>query len=355
MPTSIDWTKSMQQTFAYYEVDPGTWKDKRRIEEIIECTIDRDGEAETLGSASFTMIRNIAECYVRVYLIATQNGLTQKEPLGTFLVESPSDTFDGKKHDISADGYTPLIELREKMPPLGYSILKGENILMTGYRLTRENVRAPVVEPACDDELFNDFISDGDESWISFLGDLIANAKHSYGLDEMGRVLFVPEQDTMSLSPVATYDDDNSSILYPKLTADVDLYSLPNVVEVYYSNNSGYFYSRAVNDDPNSLISTVSRGREVVYRETSPNLIGAAYQEQVDQYAQQLLRNLSSLECRITYSHGYRPVRLGDCIRLNYSRAGLTDIKAKVVSQSIKCTTGCTVTETAVFTKKLWG
>ena len=35
--------------------------------------------------------------------------------------------------------------------------------------------------------------------------------------------------------------------------------------------------------------------------------------------------------------------------------AGITDIKAKVVSQSIKCESGCPVTEKAVFTTKLWG
>lgn len=26
-----DWKKSMQQTFEYYIVDPGTWKDKNRL------------------------------------------------------------------------------------------------------------------------------------------------------------------------------------------------------------------------------------------------------------------------------------------------------------------------------------
>jgi hypothetical protein len=33
---------------------------------------------------------------------------------------------------------------------------------------------------------------------------------------------------------------------------------------------------------------------------------------------------------------------------------GLTGIKAKVVSQNIKCTPGCPVSEKAVFTNKLW-
>jgi hypothetical protein len=56
----------------------------------------------------------------------------------------------------------------------------------------------------------------------------------------------------------------------------------------------------------------------------------------------------------VSYTHGYCPVRVGDCVRLNYSKAGLINIKAKVTSQSIRCSTGCEVSETAVFTKKLW-
>jgi hypothetical protein len=74
----------------------------------------------------------------------------------------------------------------------------------------------------------------------------------------------------------------------------------------------------------------------------------------VDEYAEMLLKNLSSVEYEISYSHGYCPVRIGDCIRLNYKKAGLIDVKAKVVYQSIKCETGCNVSEKAIFTKNIW-
>jgi hypothetical protein len=82
--------------------------------------------------------------------------------------------------------------------------------------------------------------------------------------------------------------------------------------------------------------------------------MGNPSQEQVQDYAERLLREMSSLEYTITYTHAYCPVRIGDCIRLNYSRAGMVGIKAKVISQSIKCEPGCPVTEKAVFTTELW-
>ena len=84
-------------------------------------------------------------------------------------------------------------------------------------------------------------------------------------------------------------------------------------------------------------------------------MLGDPTQNQIDEYAQQLLRNLSTLEYTISYKHGYCPVRLGDCVRLNYKKAGLNNVKAKVISQSIECTSGCPVTEKAVYTTKLWG
>lgn len=350
-----DWLSSMQQTYEYYVVDPGTWKDMKLLDNVKSCTITRDSETETLGSATIDITESLGECYIRVYLVTIQNGVKEKHPLGTFLVQTPLSSFNGKIREVSMDAYTPLLELKENPPPLGYSVLKGENIMDIAYRICREHARAPVVAIPCNDTLSYDFVANTDDKWISFVSDLISNAKHEFALDEIGRILFTPKQDTASLQPVWTYNDDNSSILYPDITMNHDLYGIPNVVEVVYSNGKDTFHARVVNDDPNSPISTVSRGREIVYRDTNPDLVGIPINDQVQRYAEQLLRDLSSLEYTVSYSHGYCPVRLGDCVRLNYERAGIVNVKAKVISQSIKCVPGCRVTEKAVFTTKLWG
>ena len=349
-----NWLSTMQQTFEYYIVDPGTWRDAKKVDNVISSTINRDWNTETLGSASISIAESLGECYIRIYLITIQNGVKEKHPLGTFLIQTPSYSFDGKIKNVTMDAYTPLLELKENMPPLGYSILKDENIMDRAYRIVREQVRAPVIKTETDDVLFTNFVANVDDTWISFVYDLIANAKYSLYLDEMGRVLFTPDQDTASLQPVWTYDDSNSSILYPSLDIDHDLYGIPNVVEVIFSNGASYYYGKAVNDDPASPISTVNRGREITHRVTDPDLLGDPTEEQIQAYAERLLREMSSLEYTISYTHGYCPVRIGDCVRLNYSRAGLRGIKAKVISQSIKCEPGCPVTEKAVFTTQLW-
>lgn len=351
---NVDWTAPMQQTFEFYIVDPGTWKDVKKLTMIESCTIDRDSESTTLGSAMIDSGEPIGEAYVRVYLKIIQNGVETKHPLATVLVQTPSDQFDGKSKTYSMDAYTPLLELNEKYPDIGYFIPKGENIMDQVYKRLTEQMRAPVIPTTCAETLDDNFITDPTDTWLTTLIDLAAGAEYKFALDEMGQVLLVPKQKTAALQPVWTYTDDDSSILYSDVGKEQDLYGIPNVVEVVCSTNEGILISVVKNEDAGSPTSIQSRGREIKYRETSPSIMGAITQERLDDYAEQLLKELSSVEYTITYSHGYCPVNIGDCVRLNYKRAGLNGVKARVITQSIECTPGCKVTETAVYTEKLW-
>ncbi len=517
-----DWTKSMQQSYEYYTVEPTTLADVKRLYNVKKAKFSRDSESDTLGSATIDVTNSVGEAYIRCYLKTIQNGVTEKTPLGMVLSQTPSSSFNGKILDVSMDCYTPLIELKEKKPPLGYTIRKGTRIMDAAYRIVRENARVPVnkVEPnikksknlfdekqitACvktssgeistvmgtvteeyllskhgvygngahwigykvyleggktytlsvdaylatndgnsrnvhiglikvDESdkatlvlhksitlpandtwerissqfsvtgsgyyclraqatgnatqyrnmdarfkniqlelgttateyepyfdpidlspiLQQDFVANTDDTWLTFVIDLIANAKYELGLGERGDILFLPKQDMASLQPVWTYDDDNSSILYPELTMDHDLYGIPNVVEVIYSYGSDYKQAVAKNEDVNSPISIPNRGREIIHRVTDPSLAGYVTQSQIQDYAERLLKELSTIEYTVSYTHAYCPVRIGDCVRLNYIRAGIKGVKAKVISQSISCEPGCPVSEKAVFTSKLW-
>lgn len=362
-----DWTKSMEQSYEYYTVEPTTLADVKRLDTIKSASFSRDLETETLGSATIGSTNSIGETYMRGYLKTVQNGITEKYPLSTVLVQTPSSSFNGTIMDVSMDAYTPLIELKEKRPPLGYTIRKGTRIMDAAYRIVRENARVPVnaIEPIfvtnSNGELVDesptlqyDFVANTDDTWLSFVIDLILNARYELGLDEMGHILFLPTQDMASLQPIWTYDDGNSSILLPELTMNHDLYGIPNVVEVIYSYGSDYKIAVAKNDDPNSPISIPNRGREIPYRETDPSLAGYVTQEQIQAYAERLLRSLSTIEYTVSYTHAYCPVRIGDCVRLNYEKAGIVNTKAKVISQNITCGLPCQVSEKAVFTTNLW-
>ena len=350
----VDWTKSMEQEYEYYEVDPLTWKDKTRIDDIKTTNISYDLNTDTLGSATIDIINMLGEAYIRIYLVTSQNGDKERHPLGTFLVQTPSSTFDGKVSTVSMNAYTPLMELKENNMPLGYTLLEGDNIMDEAYKITREQCRAPIVATTSKEVLASDFVANTSDNYITFLSDLIAQAKFEFGLDELGRVLFNPIQDPKTLQPKYTFDDGNSSILLPEVQLKHDLYGIPNVVEVICTAKDKVYYAKVKNEDTSSPTSIQRRGREIVYRVSDLGLPGIPNQAQVDEYAENLLKTMSEVEYQVTFTHGYYPVRIGDCVRLNYKAAGLNNVKAKIISQSIDCKPGCQVKTTAVFTKSLW-
>lgn len=353
---AIDWTKSMQQSFKYYVVDPRTWKNERELTHMTSSSINWDSEAETLGSGSFDTTEELSECYIRTYLIAIQNGQRYEFPLATMLVQTPGKSYNGRVDNLSMDAYTPLLELKDQAPPFGYSYLAGANVLHSVSESVADNVRAPVVAATSEDILDGNYVSDFEnDSWLSFTESVLGSIDYQFGVDELGRIMFLPIQDPSTLTPKWTFTDDNSSILYPDVSIDRDLYGIPNVVEIIYSADDGFLIGRAENRDENSPTSIQTRGREVIYRESNPDDLISPNQERVNMYAKNVLKQLSTLEYKVTFSHGYCPVRVGDCVMLNYRRAGLVGVKAVIKSQSIECSTGCKIDETAVYTKKLWG
>ena len=118
----IDWTKSMTQTFEFYKVDVHTWEDIEPLDAVKSCRITRDETNETLEHATFDCTTQLDEQYIRVYLIAIQNGVKEKLPLGTFLVQTPSVGFDGKQFSISLDAY--CLNSKTTIPHWGTHSLK---------------------------------------------------------------------------------------------------------------------------------------------------------------------------------------------------------------------------------------
>ena len=125
-------------------------------------------------------------------------------------------------------------------------------------------------------------------------------------------------------------------------------------MEVIYSTGVAAKSVTVVNDDPDSPVSIVNRGRRITHRITDPDIVGNPTDEYVEEYATRILKSMSSIEYTVSYKHGYCPVRIGDCVRLNYAAAGIHNVKAKIISQSIECVPGCPVTTKAVFTTNLW-
>lgn len=273
-----DWTKSMQRTYEYYLVDPLSWCDKSRITCVKSSTIERDSSEATNGHATLEVTESLNECYVRIYMVVIQKGVTEKFPLATVLAQTPGNDFDGKIAIMSVDAYMPLVELKETLPPYGFTVMKNANIMENACKNIQEHMRAPLIITESKKTLVENFVSNTDDTWLSFNSDLIAKADFSFSTDEMGTVTFSPKRELEAMQPVVTFGDDEHSILQPSISTEYDLYGVPNVVEVIYSGDNQFFKSRIENNDPTSITSTVNRGREILYRDTNPNITGTVSQ-----------------------------------------------------------------------------
>lgn len=350
----MNWLMPMTQSFEFYTVDPSTWHIRNKINTITECRINRNAASDTLVSAEFKSTDELNECYVRVILVATQNGVTERYPLGTFLATTPAMTFDGKNKNISIDAFSPLIEAKDQYPPIGYSFYKSKQCVSSVYTVLKNIVRCPV-EYGGDDSsvLYESFAADVQENYLSFLRSALSNADHDIRLDNECRVIIEKNRPLRELNPIMTYRDSDMSILYKDTTNKIDYYSVPNVVEVVWTSNGVNLGVTVQNESIASPVSIPNRGRKVVYREVSPSISGTPSQKVLNDYAVSLLKRLSTVECQITYTHGYTPTNIGDCVAIEYDRAGLERIKAKIISQSLRCIPGLPVEETAAYTQEL--
>lgn len=355
----VDWTASMQQTFSFFRVDPKTWKDLKKVDTILSCELVRDSEDETLGYATFFADDIEGEFYIRIYMDVTQNKRFYHIPIGTYLVQTNITEFDGKQNKLSIDAYTPLIELKEKNPPIGFYFENGSDVLEKTEEYVRQNCRAPFLKriSLTGDTTLNDkngFVANPDETWLAYLSAFIKNGDHSFQLTETGEIYIKKNNKVEETQPTWTYSDDEESILYPTITTNQDLYGIPNVVEILVSKPySEGMLIRSVNNNPNSIISTVNRGREIIHRITNPNIDIYNNVEELQKFADKTLDDLSSIEYDISYTHGFCPVKIGDCVLINYRKSGLKNIKAKVKKQTIKCEPGCPVSETASYSVNL--
>lgn len=341
----------VSDTYEFYEVDPGTWADMRLLEGMDEANVVFDSEQDIKGNAKMRGEEDLGEAYVRVYLV--RDG--RKRPLGSWLVQTPARSHDGRSRTVNMDAYSPLLELMDNLPPVGYFFPAGANIVKSVIAAARENCHAPVLDAVdAGVRLFAEpYVAELDESWLEFLAGALAKADMEFGLDEMGDILIIPVRDIAAMQPVHTFGDDNASIVMPDMEDSRDLYGIPNIVEVVCSTEAACVVGRAENDSPSSPMSTVCRGRDVTVRDTSPDLEDPT-QEEADAYAARRLAELSSVEHEVVFEHDYvEGLRVGDCVLLRFARADIY-ARAIVARQEIATETGCLVRTTAKYTEVLW-
>lgn len=141
------------------------------------------------------------------------------------------------------------------------------------------------------------------------------------------------------------YKDDELSVLYNGMEEELDLFSVPNKWVVVQSNaETSPLTSIYTNDKPESVTSTVNRGRDIVdYREVD----NIADQNALDGLTKRLAYEASQIYGYIDFETAIMPMHsYMDILKIEYSTLGIND-RYTETSWSIPLTTAGKMKHTA--------
>lgn len=352
----IDFSAGMQRTYEFFLVDAATWCDARRLGCIDSASTTYDSSTDTGCCATFDSLESFGEAYIRVYAVHRQGAEERRDPLGTFLCQTDGGDHNGRRDEIDLIAYSPLLELSDYGPDIGFFVPAGEDAVAWARRLAASHARAPVTfGGGVSYSLAEPYVAQPGESWLDFTNGLLSKASMRLFVDFNGHITAIVDRDAEAMAPVA-FISDSGPLAATKVQSSVshehDLYGVPNTYVAVLSRGDKKITAIATNDDPSSPTSTVSRGRPVYCYDLSPDIEdpdGEGALARLQSYADRRLKEKSVVTHKVRYKRPWQPnIRVGDCVRLDLDRSGI-HTRAIVTKQEMSCTPGGQVDEEAIY------
>ena len=346
----MDWGRGYTSLWRVFRVDTSTWADGSEVRGVTSVSVERnDGSTDQLmESGSFTVDTATTDRfepgYYRVVLYPQQNGIADRVDVTTLYCQSGhGDTAKGRtSHSVTGD--STLYPASVAKLATGSYFPEGAGCMRESARMLASCVAAPVsVDSESDPVLSQNVVYDD--------GTTVLEAVRLV-LDSCGCVIQVHGDGSVHLlrrpvEPSLVLDRANARMLEPNVSYDYDLSDVPNR---YYARQ-GEYLEVAVNDDPNSEVSTVTRGyAHDEYDGSAVRVDG----ETLYGYACRMLEERSVVQDKRTYTRKWWPdVYPGDVVRGSMPSVGL-DGDLRVIRQSLDCGHGIRVTEESAKEARLW-
>ena len=336
----IDWTQAYTASWRMVKVNTDTWSSGLVVPNVSSVSISRDctDECPLLESASITLeskSEDFEAGWYRLEVLVKQNASMERIPVMTMLCESSDGDRDKKYIELNADGLSVLQPANEKHLLAGTYVPKNVNGAEQAARYLRACTPAPVVVEGSftlDDYL----VLDADCSHIKAAWTILDAAEWCMQIKGDGTIVIREKPKT----PELLLDNAHASILRPSTSFSKDLSDIPNV---YIAVDGDYRYE-ARNDDPESPLSTVTRGREIDYIDRSPQRING---ESLKSYAERKLEEKSTITETYSYNREYWPDVLPySLVSGSIPSTGLVE-NMRVLTQSLKFGKGLEISEKA--------
>ena len=337
----MDWSKSYTSTWRVFRVNRKTWADGEMLKKVDSASVSRTADGRVLESGSLEVSGEFETDYYRIVMTAKQGGELARVDVATLLFEVKGGKIDFGRtvHDI--DGFSVLHPASTTAVTLGEYAPAGVDGVQYAKALLESAINAPV--EAEGSFTLNDHV-------VHELGSSVIDAVWAV-LDAGGYIMQIDGRGVVHIRPKPTEPSlriNSASIrmLSNGIDFDADMSDIPNRYVVI----DDYNVTIASNDDPESIVSTVSRGYYVDVVDTSPTPVnGQTYKE----YAESRLKELSVLKDERTYVREYAP----DVYLYSLVRASINGLQGdlRVTAQSLTCGNGITVQEKAAKEIRLYG
>ena len=329
----MDWRKGFTAGYVLAEVDPATWNDVR----FYNFTGGSISRSETDQSADLNLTERLDEKWIRIYLNAQQVSGSAHVALFTGITSTPERQINGTRESFATDCYSVLKPADDMLLQRGYYAPQGVNAALLAAELLRVGP-APVeyAEPA--PKLQEPIIAEDSETNLTMAQKLMDAIGWMIRIDGMGKIRICQKPTEIA----ARFDAIDGDAIEPQLSDVEDWFDCPNCLRV----SSGENTVELKDEDPNSRLSTVSRGREIWQQESSVTL---GDRETLYEYTARKLQELQSPARTRSYSRRFDPnVFPGDLIDLHYPRQKIMG-RHRVSTQTITIGYGCRTSEEAVY------
>lgn len=316
----MDWSKGYSASYYITYVDPSTWCDLKRVE-VSSGSINRSTDS-LRESASITCKQSFTdvETWIRIYMDIDQNGERIHEPLFTGLATSPSLEFNGNIQTNTYECYSVLKPVDDVALLRGWYINAGSSgaeVVKDLLKITSAPVSIPEEFSGETSQYIKDYIiaEDGDTN-LSMIDKILSAIKWRLRIKGDGSITIEPSYSIVKKTK-QYFDPLGFDIIEPSIKVSSDWFSVPNV----FCAISDGLYAVAKDEDPNSKLSIINRGREVWVTETNCNL---AEGTTIESYAKDRLTEEQMVAKTASYSRRYIPDLVpGDVVNLSYPKQQL--------------------------------
>ena len=338
----MDWSRGFHALFYASFVDGGTWGDVERFE-ITGGSISKTGEnLKESANINCVSYQSFNERWIRVWMDTNQNGSVAHIPLFTGLAMNPSRSFNGTYETNTLTCFSVLKPVDDVLLPRGWYIRKGSDVRSEVLTLL-EPTKAPIDFDDDPPQLANDIVAEEGETNLSMVNRILEAIKWRITIDGYGTIHIQTvafDGSRIIEPPVKTFGDLENDVLELSVNVEHDWFNSPNVFRAISEGLTAI----AKDEDPDSIYSTVSRGREIWMEETECVLETG---ETLADYAARRLKEEQQITYKVSYKRRFDPdVYVSDLVMIHYPSIQLNGY-FKIDSQTVDLSGGAPTSEEA--------